>query len=78
MAEKTEFVLGANFGTPSGSGSQLIFFLAIVYSVIHQYLFMADTVFEYLKYQLDQKRDHFLKIPGVNQVVSKSYRCSQH
>jgi hypothetical protein len=26
MAEKTEFVLGANFGTPYGSGSQLIFF----------------------------------------------------
>jgi hypothetical protein len=25
MAEKTEFVLGANFGTPYGSGSQLIF-----------------------------------------------------
>jgi hypothetical protein len=27
MAEKTEFVLGANFGTPYGSGSQLIFFV---------------------------------------------------
>jgi hypothetical protein len=26
MAEKTKFVLGANFGTPYGSGSQLIFF----------------------------------------------------
>jgi hypothetical protein len=26
MAEKAEFVLGANFGTPYGSGSQLIFF----------------------------------------------------
>jgi hypothetical protein len=25
MAEKTEFVLGANFGTPYGSRSQLIF-----------------------------------------------------
>jgi hypothetical protein len=25
MAEKAEFVLGANFGTPYGSGSQLIF-----------------------------------------------------
>jgi hypothetical protein len=25
MAEKTKFVLGANFGTPYGSGSQLIF-----------------------------------------------------
>jgi hypothetical protein len=25
-----------------------------IYSVIHQYLFMADTIFEHLKYQLDQ------------------------
>jgi hypothetical protein len=34
MAEKTEFVLGANFGTPYGSGSQLIFFSnsLIIYS----------------------------------------------
>jgi hypothetical protein len=24
------------------------------YSVIHQYLFMAETIFEHLKYQLDQ------------------------
>jgi hypothetical protein len=30
MAEKTEFVLGANFGTPYGSGSQLIFFFLTV------------------------------------------------
>jgi hypothetical protein len=29
MAEKTEFVLGANFGTPYGSGSQLIFFAKV-------------------------------------------------
>jgi hypothetical protein len=34
MAEKTEFVLGANFGTPYGSGSQLIFFAACVKCVI--------------------------------------------
>jgi hypothetical protein len=26
-----------------------------MYSVSHQYLFMADTIFEHLKYQLDQK-----------------------
>jgi hypothetical protein len=26
---------------------------------------MADTIFEHLKYQLDQKKDHFLKILGV-------------
>jgi hypothetical protein len=25
-----------------------------IYSVSHQYLFMADTIFEHLKYQLDQ------------------------
>jgi hypothetical protein len=31
MAEKTEFVLGANFGTPYGSGSQLIFSAPILY-----------------------------------------------
>jgi hypothetical protein len=29
--------------------------LSVLYSVIHQYLFMADTIFEHLKYQLDQK-----------------------
>jgi hypothetical protein len=26
-----------------------------MYSASHQYLFMADTIFEHLKYQLDQK-----------------------
>jgi hypothetical protein len=31
--EKTEFVLGANFGTPYGSGSQLIFWLMAVVAV---------------------------------------------
>jgi hypothetical protein len=25
-----------------------------MYSASHQYLFMADTIFEHLKYQLDQ------------------------
>jgi hypothetical protein len=29
--------------------------LYLIYSVSHQYLFMADTIFEQLKYQLDQK-----------------------
>jgi hypothetical protein len=28
---------------------------ASAYSVIHQYLFMADSIFEHLKYQLDPK-----------------------
>jgi hypothetical protein len=32
------------------------------YTVIHQYLFMGDTIFEHLKYQLDQK-------------ISDNYRC---
>jgi hypothetical protein len=49
-----------------------------MYSVGHQYLFMADTIFEHLKYQLDQNLDHFLKILGVKQLVSKIYRCSQY
>jgi hypothetical protein len=40
--------------------------------VSHQYLFMADTIFEHLKYQLDQNLDHFLKILGVKQVVRNS------
>jgi hypothetical protein len=52
--------------------------MLLIYSVSHQYLFMADTIFEQLKYQLDQKSDHFLKIPGVKQVVSQIYRCSQY
>jgi hypothetical protein len=26
----------------------------MMYSVIHQYLFRAETIFEHLKYQLDQ------------------------
>jgi hypothetical protein len=30
MAEKTEFVLGANFATPYGSGSQLIFSIVML------------------------------------------------
>jgi hypothetical protein len=34
MAEKTEFVLGTNFGTPYGSGSQLIFFGHLPYTAL--------------------------------------------
>jgi hypothetical protein len=29
-------------------------FILFIYSVSHRYLFMADTIFEHLKYQLDQ------------------------
>jgi hypothetical protein len=29
-------------------------FVDVLYSGSHQYLFMADTIFEHLKYQLDQ------------------------
>jgi hypothetical protein len=48
MAEKAEFVLGANFGTPYGSGSQLIF----IYYYIMQQLFCLPSrwVFFPLKY----------------------------
>jgi hypothetical protein len=42
-------------GKKIADGSNDAYSHARPYSVSHQYLFMADTIFEQLKYQLDQK-----------------------
>jgi hypothetical protein len=47
----------------------------VLYRASRQYLCMADTIFEYLKYLLKKNIYQFQKIPGVKQVVEKIYRC---